>query len=335
QFDIEIKAEDEDSEVASATQTLKLKFVDDVTVWGTIAGDGFDIAEEQVVKRSQIAEAPQMKINITSLDGIENFLVDINGATIDGALQAVGLAGEFDLANPDEALATSLAGLAAMDIVLPSGDAIKGKKELAFDLTSFIPMIAALGEGSVSFKITVKDAAGHAVSETLTVTIDDDLTLSIASDAIGEEPLEILKSVATGETPTPVVVDIVADQGIANLTVKIESSSDYFMAIFGEATGIPAEFDLANAPEALAEKLAEIGLIDPENPVKDATEVQFDITDFIPMIFTAMAGDPDADPALPAEEECTADFTVTVKDGANQTKTATVALSLKDDSTEE
>ena len=326
QFDIEIKAEDEDSEILSATQTLKLKFVDDVTVWGTIAGDEFDIDEEQVINKSEAAGEAR-KINIESLTGIEKLLVDIENPAIDAMIGEGGFP-ELDLATPGEAGTALLATLAQMQLTLPSGDDVKGKTELSLNLASnFVAQLVELGEGTTGIKLTVEDAAGHAVTKTLTITIVDDLTLTIESDAIGDEPLEILKSEATGETPTPVVVDVVADQGIKNFTVKIESTSATFMGMLA-LQEIPAEFDLANAPAALAAVLTEMGLLDPENPILDATEVQFDITSFIPAIFLAMEGAPAEDPG---KTECTANFTITVKDGADQSKAATIALSLVDD----
>ncbi len=336
QFDIEIKADgaddDEDGEADAAdTKTLKLKFIDDVTVWGTIAGDEFDITEEQVIKTSEAATASR-KIDITSLTGIENLLVDIDNPVIDEALALMNLDEEFDIANPDAALTASLTALAGMGLSLPSGDAVKTKTTLTLDLNAaFIGALVNLGEGTTAIKLTVKDAAGHAVTETLTITVVDDLKLEITGDGIGETPLEIVKSEATGETPTPVVVDIVAAQGIEKFMVKIESTSANFNGTLA-AMSFPTEFDLANPGEELGALLAGIGLIDEDAPVKEATEVEFDITGFIPMIFEAMAGNPEAETPVPAETECTASFKLTITDGVNQTKSATIALKLVDDS---
>ena len=326
QFDIEINAEDANG-LKAETKTLKLKFIDDVTEWGKIEGDGFDITEEQVIKASEAAGASR-KIDITSLTGIANLLVDIDNPTLDPMLALAGLDGEFDIANPDAALTGSLAMLAGMGLALPSGDAVKDKTELTLDMaTNFIARLVQLGDGTTDIKLTVKDAAGHAANETLKITIVDDLKLTITGDGLGEEPLAIEKSKAMGETPTPVVVDIAAPQGIENFKVLISTSSAAFTGGLAEMH-LDQEFDIANLSEELAAILASpaVGLIDPDSPIKGATELQFDITDFIPMIFGVRAV---------AEEsgDCTADFKLTITDGKGKTETKTIKLSLIDDTT--
>ncbi len=324
QFDIEINAEDANG-LKAETKTLKL--IDDVTEWGKIEGDGFDITEEQVIKASEAAGASR-KIDITSLTGIANLLVDIDNPTLDPMLALAGLDGEFDIANPDAALTGSLAMLAGMGLALPSGDAVKDKTELTLDMaTNFIARLVQLGDGTTDIKLTVKDAAGHAANETLKITIVDDLKLTITGDGLGEEPLAIEKSKAMGETPTPVVVDIAAPQGIENFKVLISTSSAAFTGGLAEMH-LDQEFDIANLSEELAAILASpaVGLIDPDSPIKGATELQFDITDFIPMIFGVRAV---------AEEsgDCTADFKLTITDGKGKTETKTIKLSLIDDTT--
>ncbi len=174
----------------------------------------------------------------------------------------------------------------------------------------------------------MKDAAGHAASETLTITIVDDLKVEITG-AVGGDPIEINMSDALADPIAidPVAVTISAPQGIETFMVSIDSSSAAFMGGLAEMS-LNEEFDLANPGEALGLTLVGVGLIDPTKPVKDATEVEFDITNFIPMIFgvRAVAGE---------TGDCTADFTLKVTDTKGTTKEATIALSLIDDSAAE
>jgi hypothetical protein len=318
QFDIEITATDalrteplqtDPAEPISETQTLRLKFTDDTTVWVGIQG----IGEEPVtVNISEVADVEIPTIDIQALTGIENLLVDIDGATIDEVLAGIGLGGEFDLANPTAEVAASLAGLAAMNITLPSGEEVKGQTELAFDLSSFLPMLAALGEGAVDFKITVKDAAGHEDTQTLTLNFFDDLKLTIAGDGIGE-----VKEIKMSEmADASVKIDIAAPQGIETFKIQITSSSEEFMGALA-VMGMGGEFDLADPGEELGAALTDVGLINGAD-VKGKTELLFDISSFVPIIFNLVG-------------PCTADFKLTVTDTKEKTETATVKLNLVDD----
>ncbi len=322
QFDIEIKAEDADSSVVSVTKTLKLKFVDDVTVWGAIAGDGFDIDEEQVINISGAASESR-KIDITSLTGIEKLLVNIENPMIDAI---TGGLPELDLATPGNNAAL-LRTIAGMGLVLPSGDAVKGKTALTIDMdAAFIGALVGLGEDTTVIKLTVEDAAGHAVTKTLTITIVNDLSLQITG-SVGETPIEIKMSDALADPIAidPVAVDIVADQGIKNFMVEIDSSSIAFKTALG-LFHVTGAFDLANPGEDLAGSLTTVGLLDPETPIKDATELRFDVTQFIPLIFQVR------NQMSQETGDFTASFRLIVTDGANQTKSATIALDLVDDS---
>ncbi len=321
QFDIKIEAEDANGEEAEP-KTLKLKFIDDVTVWGAIAGDGFDITEVQVINKSEAA-GESRKIDITSRDGIENLFVEIDNARINAMIPG-GFPADLDLANPG-ANAQLLAMIGQMGLTLPSGDDVKGKTQLSLNMTAgFIGALVSLGEGTTAIKLTVVDAADHAVTETLTITIVDDLKLTITGDGIGGEPLWIGTSNA-GETP--VVVNIEAVQGIENFKVLITSSSAAFTGGLTELN-LTNEFDLANPDEALSGSLAAIAAMGIElpsgNAVKGRTALEFDITSFIPMIFgvRSLAGE---------EGTCSVDFKLTVTDGKGKTETQTIKLSLGPD----
>ncbi len=126
-------------------------------------------------------------VNIEAPQGIENFKVLITSSSpaFTGGLTGLNLTREFDLANPDEALAGTLAGLAAMTppVVLPNGDTVKGDAELEFNTTSFIPMIFGVrmeagetGECTANFKLTVTDKKGTTTTKTIKLSLVDDTT---------------------------------------------------------------------------------------------------------------------------------------------------------------
>ncbi len=238
-----------------------------------------------------------------------------------------GFPDDLDLANPG-ANAALLGMLETMGLALPSGDAVKGKTEMSLDLdTNFIGRLITLGEGTTDIKLTVKDAAGHAASETLKITIVDDLKVEITG-AVGGDPIDIKMSDALADPIAidPVAVDVVAPQGIETFVVEIDSSSDAFMAGLAEMH-FPATFDIANPGTELGGILTGVGMKNGDD-VKGKTEVEFEITNFIPMIFGVRA-------AAGESGGCTADFKLTVTDTKGTTKEATIALSLIDDSAAE
>ena len=76
----------------------------------------------------------------------------------------------------------------------------------------------------------------------------------------------------------PAIVDIKADEGIAKLEVTIDSES-----LDVEDVGLKKHFDLAN-PGDLEEALMGLGLIPADGVVAGKTQLQFNITTFIPLL---------------------------------------------------
>ena len=219
-----------------------------------------------------ITENIQAKVDIKAENGIANLHVKIISETLTSdMLKEVGMDSEFDLANPGD-LAEILGELG-----FPVGDAVSGKTELLFDITDFMPMLA-LFPGQHDFELTVVDAAGLSTTATLQFKV-------VAEEVVGAAP--VITSTTLDINGVNVItediqakVDIAAENGIANLHVKIISetlTSDMLKEV-----GMDTEFDLAN-PGDLAEILGELGF-----PVGDAvlgkTELLFDITDFMPML---------------------------------------------------
>ena len=103
-------------------------------------------------------------INIHSYaeDGISSFECDIksNSLTPD-ELASVGLASHLDLVNTPESLAESLQGLG-----FPIN--VGGNKDVKIDISSFMPLLGALGSGQHDFVLTVGDANGE-TTKTLSI----------------------------------------------------------------------------------------------------------------------------------------------------------------------
>lgn len=99
---------------------------------------------------------------VTSETGITEFKIHIDSDALPpDELGTVGLASDLDLINPGE-LAGALSGLG-----FPTEDAVNGKKEVLFDISSFIPLLCALDRpGDSKFIMTISDANGT-LNETL------------------------------------------------------------------------------------------------------------------------------------------------------------------------
>lgn len=119
-------------------------------------------------KANVVAAGTNCVINITSsaADGITGFVCDIESPTLTPEeLEGVGLSSHLDLVNPGS-LQGTLNGLGLLQ-----GSSVKGLKSVEFNLTGFIPMLAALGPGTHNFVLSVSDANGT-TTQTLTLVIE-------------------------------------------------------------------------------------------------------------------------------------------------------------------
>lgn len=106
-------------------------------------------------KLNEVTDNTYCVLNIESQadGGITAFNVVIDSDTLTpDALGEVGLEAELDLVNPGS-LEEPLTGLG-----LPVN--VGGKDKVAFNITGFMPMLGALGEGTHNFILTVTDANG-------------------------------------------------------------------------------------------------------------------------------------------------------------------------------
>ncbi|MFI3264636.1 MAG: DUF4493 domain-containing protein [Rikenellaceae bacterium] len=101
-------------------------------------------------------------LDINSETGITSFLVRIDSEVLTAAdLVSMNLDTEMDLINP----ATDLMAAALADLGFPVGDEVEGATYLLFDITSFMPLLAMLGEGDTTFELEVSDASGTVIRQ--------------------------------------------------------------------------------------------------------------------------------------------------------------------------
>lgn len=100
-----------------------------------------------------IAQGLTASIEVSAPAGIKSFMVKIESDNLD--LSAVGLPQEFDLVSVDGETKESLGGLG-----FPTGDQVKDKTQIGFDITTFVGMLGSF-QGKSYFYLTVTDNAGN------------------------------------------------------------------------------------------------------------------------------------------------------------------------------
>lgn len=132
----------------------------------TIVGEnGFDIDKVNSTDlESYVVKITSEKGNFTHL------YVKIDSETLTpDELEGVGLCEEFDLADPNSTgtdLSEAFEGLG-----FPYGTGVTEKSVVDFNITNFVPMLGALGEGTSKFILTAENAAGS-VTKTITIKVD-------------------------------------------------------------------------------------------------------------------------------------------------------------------
>jgi hypothetical protein len=97
--------------------------------------------------------------------------VTIEGPLADmGLLTDVGMPSSFDLVNPglnlaNGNLADNLSGLG-----FPTGDGVKNKTSISFDITSFKPMLK-VAPGETNFKLTLTDNDGNTIEKSMMINM--------------------------------------------------------------------------------------------------------------------------------------------------------------------
>ena len=107
-------------------------------------------------------------VDIHSENGIAKLKVNIVSKSLTKTeLQSIGLDSEFDLAEPG-ALKEAIEGA----LNLPTGDDVKGKNVVSFDITTFVPMLAGF-VGDHNFELQVVDQKGIVNGMTLRFNVPE------------------------------------------------------------------------------------------------------------------------------------------------------------------
>lgn len=97
-------------------------------------------------------------VDIITQDPIADLIVQIisSDSLTKDTLEGVGLSDRFSLATDEQYF-----DMLSEDLGFPVGDEVKGKKSLHMDISMFMDLIEALGNGTNVFKMTVTDNAGN------------------------------------------------------------------------------------------------------------------------------------------------------------------------------
>ena len=126
-----------------------------------LGGKSFNIDETQT-----ITAATTLIVGINASDGIKNLNVAISSTNESFADDVASQLGSFDLVNPgDKEEAISELGL-------PYGDAIRGKTELDFDISTFTGLLIPF-KGTHTFNISVTDNQGKTESKSLVINVPE------------------------------------------------------------------------------------------------------------------------------------------------------------------
>lgn len=241
-----------------------------------------------------------VNMTLDAAEGLRNvfveFTTDSDGLSAEFA--ARGLAGTFDLASP------GAAADALNAIGLPTGTAVAGRELLTLDLRGLIGLAFDCGGANeLDIRVTAYDRDGNVAAKTLRFKIvDDSVPSDIAIVWVGNDitcqqtitgSTDLAMITSGGEevltSKVPIVISVGAPHGIASLIVEIISDNPLFGVDVLRAIGLDTRFDLVaphdvGAENPMDEVLAAFGFPVGDD-VKDKTELQFDITTFVPLIY--------------------------------------------------
>lgn len=104
-------------------------------------------------------------LKVLSQTGITAFVVDIeSGSLTPDELAGVGLAAHLDLVEGSDGNGTDLSG-GLTGLGFPVKENVLGQKDVTFNITNFMPLLAALGVGDHTFILKVTDESGTCEKE--------------------------------------------------------------------------------------------------------------------------------------------------------------------------
>lgn len=127
-------------------------------------------------ERQEVVKDLEVEIRIAAEKGIASLMVEIEGA-LGAGLGDVGLPPRFDLVDPDkygEGLSEKLGPHneeTGMGFGFPIGDDVRGKNELLFPITSFMPLMGTF-KGDTDFKMTVTDSEGNTLTKSVMLHVN-------------------------------------------------------------------------------------------------------------------------------------------------------------------
>ena len=157
-----------------SSTTVELKITAGVVIDPNVVWVGYDIDQRYDISKD---DATTMQILITAKSGIKSLVVTIEGAlaaknesTGTSLLDDVFLPSSFDLVNPGVNLEGNDLSINLNGLGFPTGDDVKDKTSLSFDITSFKSMLV-VAPGHNDFKITLTDNDGNVIEKSMMINM--------------------------------------------------------------------------------------------------------------------------------------------------------------------
>ena len=159
-----------------SSTTVELNITAGIVIDPNIQWVGYNIDQRYDIYATD-DDPTTMEILVTAKSGIKSLIVTIEGPltaispeTGTSLLEDVKMPSSFDLVAPGKNLAggelsTTLAGLG-----FPTGDAVKDKTSLSFDITGFKSMLA-VAPGETNFKLTLVDNDGNEIEKSMMINM--------------------------------------------------------------------------------------------------------------------------------------------------------------------
>lgn len=151
-----------------SSTTVELNITSGLVIDPNIQWVGYDIDKRYDISAG---DSTTMEILVTAKSGIKSLYVTIEGPLADtGLLADVFMPTSFDLVNPGlnlkgEELSVNLNGLG-----FPTGDDVKDKTSISFDITKFKSMLV-VAPGETNFKLTLTDNEDNTIEKSMMINM--------------------------------------------------------------------------------------------------------------------------------------------------------------------
>lgn len=255
-----------------------------------------------------ITETMDVNLTIKAPAGIKSFTVKVDSEPLnngEGLLNGFKLS-ELDLVNPSEETAF------IVTMILGEGQTVADATELNLDLSTLVPLIAALTteDGYHSFTLNIVDNNAKSLEKTCRFHRIGEDTPSYAEPTMiwdGNENFDVEEL----ETEMNVKITISAPAGIKSFVVGVDS--DVLNPMISAMNNGSTDMDLINGPETLLSLLQGVGIPTGEN-LSGKTEVTLDLSNLVPMIISTAGNSYIGTGELLPDSNHT--FTLTLEDNA-------------------